>query len=366
LPQGPVGAQRAPVDRARRGARADRTVAWRPIAAAAVIALLTIATLAGAVAGHADESPQRGADAPARRPDGSRLRPGDILRDHGITIIVPAAGRSVWGELKMRDGSYQELQVTTSRSGLVTVRSHGDEAAAVRAAHREAPSSEPAAVRPARPSGSRNLDAISDAGSTGSAECSDAYHRLYGWRFRHYAWRFRAISTPDYLASREGGVEAVLGALIAANENITGSHNVCGRSDQVGARFSYLGTTERGTNMSRRGTCTRGDGRSVVAFGPLPGASIAMACVYSLAGGSAEEADVRIDTATRWEIEPGSCDDALYIQPAITHEFGHVYGLGHASASSHRRLTMHPYVPDCTRFQETLGWGDMLGLRRKY
>ena len=50
----------------------------------------------------------------------------------------------------------------------------------------------------------------------------------------------------------------------------------------------------------------------------------------------------------------------------MTHEFGHAYGLAHASTFRNPNLTMQPLVRACSMGHSTLGLGDMLGLEKKY
>jgi hypothetical protein len=61
---------------------------------------------------------------------------------------------------------------------------------------------------------------------------------------------------------------------------------------------------------------------------------------------------------------------ALDLQNVVTHEVGHVYGLNEADAADETELTMYPRGPNTSgvawRDQNTLGLGDMLGVRQLY
>ena len=49
----------------------------------------------------------------------------------------------------------------------------------------------------------------------------------------------------------------------------------------------------------------------------------------------------------------------------MTHEMGHVYGLGH-TGSGHANLTMQHVLRPCSTYARTLGLGDWLGLKKMY
>jgi hypothetical protein len=86
--------------------------------------------------------------------------------------------------------------------------------------------------------------------------------------------------------------------------------------------------------------------------------------------------DIRLDSSHQWADTP--CDPAhgmpctptggsFEVQEVATHEIGHVLGLDHPPAiSENSRLTM--YWQDCAgcRWKETLGLGDVLGVRSLY
>ena len=170
-------------------------------------------------------------------------------------------------------------------------------------------------------------------------------------------------SIPSYLRSRSNGVAYVVNQLKYAAGNITGADNDCSRADYISATSTYLGSTSRSNNISTGASCTGGDSYSVVNFGYLPSGVLGMACVYGMSGSSAREGDVRLNLRFRWETLPGWCNSETLIQAAASHEFGHVFGLGHVYGSPQ---TMNPYVPNCSLSPTTLGRGDLAGFERKY
>ena len=344
----------ASVSRQRRASRGTRAL-LRAVAISLPVLALLLAVTAPAAA-------HEGAGRPLDRRIAPRILPGAVLSDHGISVTVPEPGGFVWGELKFPDGTWEELGVETSAQGRVTVIGDGSERAAVLKDRYEVA---------ARGTDAARLGAeiaSSTASSRRNAECRDTFRNLYWWRTPDLEWRFNPSGTPDYLRDDDGGTVAVEDALVRAQGNITASTNRCGRGDRVKALGALVGTTTRLPNVTRGGSCTGGDGRSVIQFGDLPSYSVAMTCVYGIRKGVAVEADIRINSVeTRWAVDRTTCSGKeLLIEAALTHEFGHVYGLAHASTYRDPWLTMQPLIRACSSGPSTLGLGDMLGLEKKY
>lgn len=289
-----------------------------------------------------------------------KLAPGALVRDHGLTVTVPQRGGFVWGELKLADGTWQEIAVETDLDGTVYVRGRGDERAATIAERR--------AVAARGTAGAAPGAKAEIAGSGGSGECRDDFRNLYWWRLPRLDWKFNPARTPHYLLDADGTTRRVQAAIQRAQDNITGSTNRCARGDRVGATGALMGITRRVPNVSGTARCTGGDGQSVIGFGDLPSYSIAMTCVYGVRNGVARESDIRMNHVdTRWATDKATCSGRdLLIEGAMTHEFGHAYGLAHASIYRNPSLTMQPLVRACSMGHSTLGLGDMLGLEKKY
>jgi hypothetical protein len=177
-----------------------------------------------------------------------------------------------------------------------------------------------------------------------------------------YAWWFQASSTPTGLGKR--ATERVLKRSIA---NITGVRNDCGRPDRVSATSIYRGRTDRKPAPTAKASCSGRDGYNVVGFGRLPSGIAGLTCIYSYPSGQIIEADIKLDRDARWAISLATCNFASMVEAVATHEFGHVFGLGHVSESTHGRLTMSERLDGyCQLNEATLGKGDMLGLESRY
>lgn len=99
-------------------------------------------------------------------------------------------------------------------------------------------------------------------------------------------------------------------------------------------------------------------------MGPLPGARLALTCVYSPPDeeGSLRvvEADVRLDGDEAWTAERAPCSRAYDVQSVLTHELGHVGGLDHPGVAS--TSTMNRAVRACDTSGRTLSGEDLVTL----
>lgn len=365
---GPEGAQRASENRVSgpcvvrdhrrfQGQRSDSHAVLR-VAVGVIVPIALI--LASSATLAQDTSPDTGLGSQVDR----SLKPGDVVTDHGITIVVPDPGTSVWGELKFRDGTSQSLMVETDTLGRVTLFQVGDEAAPnaaddlITGVAQAATGTDPKAM----------VAEVNKAAKARKRDCSDTYRNLYSWRMPRLAWRLNAKGAPKSLLDADGGTTGIAAALTRAQVNVTAAHNDCGRKDHVSAKGSFLGYTRNTANVSVGRGCSKGDHKSVISFGDLPRYSVAMTCVYQQRKHVAREADIRINNVDAlWALRgPGCGGRHLLLEAAITHEFGHAYGLAHASSYAHPTLTMQPIIPFCSLAPTTLGAGDLKGLEAKY
>jgi len=264
------------------------------------------------------------------------LAPGDIVQRVGIAVVVPAAGEHVQLVGELENGTSIELTVRTSVDGIPEVIAHD--------------LVEPVAIA---------------AGAT--APCQDGAFTLGGHTWTDtYRWRFQASSTPS--ANDKNNVET---ALRHAASAITTSRNDCGFADQVSATHSYLGRTSAAPAVrSANGvvTCGNTDGNNVTGFGTLPPGFLAVACTWADGNGHALEGDVKLNTRYRWFAlgVPSGCSHRFGVQAVGAHEFGHVFGLGHVSESTHPNLTMSTAARACSNAPLSLGLGDVRALRQLY
>jgi hypothetical protein len=195
------------------------------------------------------------------------------------------------------------------------------------------------------------------------SKCTDGAYVRNGHRWStQYNWYFQAASRPKGSLTYR-----VVDALRRAAVNIVRGDNNCGIPDLISATHSYRGTTSRAPNISSSAWCKGRDGRNVVGFGTLPSAYLGMTCWWTY-GGKVVESDFILNKAHyAWFVNrPSGCRSKWSIEAAATHEFGHVFGLGHVSESSHPGLTMSPMIKACQSAETNLGLGDVLGLRSLY
>lgn len=263
-----------------------------------------------------------------------------ILVGAGLRVAAPPAGVGVSVSAITTSGEGLEVVVETDRAGVTRVL--GAEAHVARA---------------------RALDGV--AASPGP--CRDRSYTLIGFRWSTpWAWRFRASSTPAGMSKAKAEAH-----LRAAVRSITAARNGCGMPDRVSAKARYLGRTSKKPGVQPGGLCRRTDGHNVVGFGELPLSIAGVTCTwYSLSSrgmGRAIESDVLLNRSQGWASNRASCSrDQVILRSIATHEFGHVFGLGHVREATHGNLTMSEAIGPCDDSAFTLGRGDILGLERLY
>jgi len=119
--------------------------------------------------------------------------------------------------------------------------------------------------------------------------------------------------------------------------------------------FNYVGVTSRQAG--------RYDGYNVVAWGSYRAGVIAVAYIWHI-GSMIVETDTRMNVAFKWSLtgEAGKMD----VQNIMTHEFGHWCGLSDLYSDADYWLTMYGYADYGETYKQTLGLGDINGLKAVY
>jgi hypothetical protein len=265
---------------------------------------------------------------------GQSLRPGVRVEVDGVGVIAPQPGTTVWGAALRPGGESSILGVETREDGTVVIHQA------------------PALV----------ADSGSPAG-TGRGACSDGAYSLNGddWD-RSYHWYFNRDSTPSEVD--EG---RATGAVRDGVENIPQANNDCGLADRVGATQKYQGTKNDAGNIGSDSTCNGSDGRNMVGFGNLLAGDLAFSCWWTRSG-AIIEGDIRLNKFEySWVVNIGGlCVGKYSVEAVVTHEAGHVFGLGHVSEALHGALTMSPVMLTCQSSEKSLGTGDVRGLEALY
>jgi hypothetical protein len=256
------------------------------------------------------------------------------VRIGSIGAVVPPPGTTVWIEGLSLDGAFTVLAIETRRDGTVIVHRALEE-------HGSSDSN----------SGGGVLAACHDPAFTSNEYTAPA----------PFAWRFKRASTPSSISPT-----AAEAALKRAAGNVVRADNDCDLDDHVGASHRYLGTTSKAPNVNAKSVCLARDGESVVGFGDLA-SQLALACWWTQ-NAVVVEADIQLNKADhRWAIYPGkACKGSFAVEAVATHEFGHVFGLGHVNEEMHGKLTMSPLISPCQNSESTLGAGDVMGFTSKY
>jgi len=268
-----------------------------------------------------------------------------VIRDHGIGTVLPAPGQIIYVEALTTEGS-QELEVARYANATVELKYVGDDTEAAR--------------------GELEVRASRSPGECADGGFNDLNYKVKG----HLHWYFNSRTTPDELA-RKGALRAIRNG----TGNIANTHNNCRLGDRVPSYVSitYDGSTRDRAQVTTGGDCVGNDGDSVVSFGRLPRAWLAMTCVIVDPESGYDRvkwSDLMLNkTSYNWTTRPDarSCRRKFDLAAAVTHERGHTFGLGHVSESSHAKLTMSGRSNGpCQSSERSLGLGDVRGLGNKY
>lgn len=313
------------------------------------IGLIATAAVLGACAPSQEELPGEEADEVAYRLE---VKPGDPVALGDVSVIAPNPGIGVFAEVFYESGETETLHLLTdARSAVYLVPESLEDV------ETDADGDEPTVVG----------EAAGEATASGSpGPCSDRGRNPLPYKVKgNLDWRFNAASTPS-----ANNVDKVESAMRRAANNITRSDNSCGLADLVSVTNTYKGRTSAGTQINADATCkATGNGINTVGFGDLPKGVLGLACVYYDGEGHVVEADIRLNKVDHsfYAVKHSSCTSKYSIEAVMTHEFGHVFGLGHTGEAAHGNQTMSPKINGpCQNSESTLGRGDVIGLRGKY
>ena len=275
---------------------------------------------------------------PGECPAGER-----VIFDGPVAAVVPPSGESVYAEVLTTTGA-QTLSVGRAQDGTIRLNHVGEE-----------------------PEEAFELGRAANREGCRSSSFNNLAHKVVETAPITYELNFAT-------APRGLKRTAFRNATLRAARNVFDTRNGCRMGDRVPASIRYGGKTGLRAQAGD-GLCGQNDGRNVVAFGSLRRGVLALACFNTQYRPAYEHdqithADVEINRAgVRWTTKPNrrSCRKAYDVEGVMTHEWGHVFGLGHVAESGSRNLTMSPAINGpCQSAERSLGRGDVLGLDGKY
>jgi hypothetical protein len=212
--------------------------------------------------------------------------------------------------------------------------------------------------------------AAASRGTSGTAKgspkaCKDRTFNLVGHR---WVTSLRYHSNLSKAPSRYHK-KTLVKQIKTANTHMRKGTNTCGKPRLKTPVGRYLGSTHTQPNIrvsSSSVSCGQYNTTNVVGFGNLPGNLLGWTCYWWLGSGRMGAADIMMDTGTALTTNlPKSCVNKWDFEGALTHEFGHAYGMAH-TGSGHANLTMQHELSPCSTYARTLGLGDWLGMRKMY
>ncbi len=259
------------------------------------------------------------------------------------SVALPAPGFAVEFSAVTTAGSAEVPDFTVYRSAT------GEVATRSESSHSEVVHGSPAVIE--------EFDAPVELGALATNPKCDSYAcSTTGQRWvAPVSWYYK---TPAF-----GGTASVWNGMTAMANGYGG----CGANLSNSAAHSYLGTTTTSANMSG-GTCLAGDYKNVVDSASVLASAntLAQACVYKTAS-EIVHADMRINTSFTWYLGSSTtgCSGNVYdLQGVMTHESGHLFGLGHVGMETVQ--VMKPASYTCETGQRLLGNGDLAGMKYLY
>lgn len=261
---------------------------------------------------------------------------GRVVYAGRVSVVVPPSGMSVGADGVGTQGEAAGLLVTNAGS---RVRAYVGAAARGATAGHERASSPPA--------------------------CQDRTFHLEGHRWATSLRYHVNLAKAPARFNRTTLVRQIE----AANTNMRKGRNTCGKPFLRTPVARYLGRTKLRPNIKTSPsaiTCGAYNTDNVVAFGNLPGTLLGWTCYWWIGSGRMNAADIMMDNGRMLTTKlPAHCVNQWDFEGALTHEFGHAYGMAH-TGSGHANLTMQHVLTPCSAYARTLGLGDWLGMRKMY
>lgn len=279
---------------------------------------------------------------------GCTVASGTVVVPDGRTFAVPAPGESVMASSSAVPGAPELAEVVIANTGTGGVAVRIDEvwsgsAPAVRREQARSAAASAAAAAPA-------------ATTAATTKCTSTANARNGYRW---------ASTVQWYYNKSGQKSSYAeDALRKAANAWTGTISSCDRTVTSSARNSYVRLATQAPGLTDEGGCSKSNGYSVVGWGKLPSGTLGVTCVWYDGNGIAKESDQRYATSYKWS-STATCSGARFDTQAVaTHEWGHLYGLGHVKTGTGQ--VMEPSGGYCDTGSRTLGLGDMTGIAAIY
>lgn len=286
------------------------------------------------------------------------------VRVDGIGVELPRPGHGMTAAAIGRDLNETSLSVWVDLDGLVHARVDSTDPATIQLVSDLAEESSAAASEPTIAVGEHALPGSTATASV--ARCSDTSRNISGRKWLLGDANYRINNTeglPKGISSSEFSTHVYQAKLVW--ERATNSCGLTKKPDTL--KISQVGTTTANSNIN--GTtekCTAAASPNVVDFGPLS-KSLGLACTAWATNNYITSADIRIDNSARtWYAAGEACSSNYEIRAVLTHEFGHLIGIDHATERGRGDLTMSPKFSPCDSSARNLGRGDVLAVAALY
>ncbi|MBF4616286.1 matrixin family metalloprotease [Curtobacterium sp. VKM Ac-1376] len=270
---------------------------------------------------------------------------GTVVTPDGRTFALPAPGESVMASSTSAPGTPELAEVVVANNGTAGVAVRVDDAWR---------GSAPAVQQERAQSAAATTQAAPAAAAT--TKCTSTAWEQAGYRWaKTVKWYYNESGQKSTYAKN---------ALRKAANTWTGTISSCDRSVTSTASNGYLRLATQKPNLTDKGGCSGNNGYSVMGWGKLPTGTLGVTCVWYDGNGNAREADQRYATGFKWSSTATCSGSRFDTQAVATHEWGHLYGLGHVNTGTGQ--VMEPSGGYCQLESRTLGRGDMTGIASLY